>query len=215
MSGIGTWLAKFWLNRQASVAVLFDRKQRAIDLIRQVVQLDPGDAAARSALGNLLFEVGDSAGAVEQFLPLVERWPENADAWFNLGFIYENRNDLANAERCFTQALDLNSKIDRAWYGLALTLIRGGRLDEAIGALKKNIELQPFSPYGYYQLGMTYHHLGRDDEARRIHERLKSFEPKYAATLQRDLEKTPPAVPAGGVRPVDSISHKEAFVTTH
>ncbi len=86
--------------------------------------------------------------------------------------------------------------LDRAWYGLGLVLIREGRLDEAIVALRRNIKLQPMSPYGYYQLGMTYHHLGRADEAWKVYEELKGFEPRYAATLKRDIEITAPqAVP--------------------
>ena len=38
--------------------------------------------------------------------------------------------------------------------------------------LQRNIKLQPFSPYGYYQLGMTYHHLGRSVEAWKMYEKL-------------------------------------------
>jgi hypothetical protein len=79
--------------------------------------------------------------------------------------------------------------------------------------MKKNIELQPFSPYGYYQLGMTYHHLGRRDEALRIEEKLRGFEPKFAATLKRDIEQTPPAASATGSRRTDIVTHKEAMAT--
>jgi tetratricopeptide (TPR) repeat protein len=82
-----------------------------------------------------------------------------------------------------------------------------------VEALKKNIELQPFSPYGYYQLGMTYHHLGRREQALRIEEKLRNFEPKFAATLKRDMEQTPPALSAAGSRPPDTVVHKEAIAT--
>ena len=71
-------------------------------------------------------------------------------------------------------------------------LIRDGRLEEAVTALKRTIKLQPFSPYGYFQLGMTYHHLGRSKDAWRLHEQLEGFEPKFSATLKRDLERTVP-----------------------
>jgi tetratricopeptide (TPR) repeat protein len=213
VKALGTWLAKFWLRRQVSLAVLLGRRTRSIELMRDVLRLDPDDAESRSALGNLLVEAGDPVAAVEQFVLLVERWPENAEAWFNLGFIHESRDDLANAERCFRRALQLNAKIDRAWYGLGLTLIRGGRLDEAVDALKKNIELQPFSPYGYYQLGMTYHHLGRDEDARRVEQKLRNFEPKYAATLRRDIAQTPPAASHVGTRPIETATSKEVIAT--
>jgi tetratricopeptide (TPR) repeat protein len=213
MTALGTWLAKFWLKRQVALAVLLGRRKRSIELMQDVLRLDPDDAESRSALGNLLVEAGEPAAAVEQFVLLVERWPGNAEAWFNLGYIHESRNDLANAERCFRRALELNPKIDRAWYGLGLTLIRGARLDEAVEALKKNIELQPFSPYGYYQLGMTYHHLGRNEDARGIEQKLRNFEPKYAATLRRDMEQTLPAASSVGPRPTETATHKEVIAT--
>jgi Flp pilus assembly protein TadD len=214
MKALGTWYVKFWLKRQVAVAVLLGRRQRSIELMRQVLQADPDDADARNALGNLLFEAGEPAAAVAEFVALVERQPGNADGWFNLGFVHESRDDLANAERCFRRALEVNPKIDRAWYGLGLTLIRRGRLDEATEALKKNIELQPFSPYGYYQLGMTYHHLGRAEDARQVQQRLQRFEPKYAATLKRDMETMPLRARAGDLRQTDSTTRKEAVVTT-
>jgi len=214
VTGLGSWWVRLLLKRQVAAAVLLGRKRRSIELMREVLELDPDDAESRNALGNLLYELGDPAAAVSEFMTLVERHPGNADAWFNLGFVHESRDALPNAERCFRRALELNPKIDRAWYGLGLTLIRSGRFEEAIEALKKNIELQPFSPYGYYQLGMTYHHLRRDDEARRILDRLRNFEPKYAATLMRDIENTPPAAGVAAAGQVDSISREEALVTT-
>ena len=108
------WLGTFWLKRQVALAVLLGRKQRSIELMRAVLAVDPDDAEARGALGNLLYEGGDPAAAAHEFMGLVERHPDNADGWFNLGFIHESRDDLANAERCFRHALELNPKIDRA-----------------------------------------------------------------------------------------------------
>jgi hypothetical protein len=45
---------------------------------------------------------------------------------------------------------------------------------------------------------MTYHHLGEPAEAARIHDKLKGFEPRYAATLRRDMENKTPNHKAGG-----------------
>lgn len=192
MKPVTTIWRKFWLNRLASVAVLLGRNGWALSLIERVVALDPQDVSARSALGNLRAEAGDRAGAIREFESLLQIKPDHSVSWFNLGFVYEQAEQLDDAERCFRRALALDPKIDRAWYGLGLVLIRAGRLEDAIDALKQNIKLQPFSPYGYYQLGMTYHHLRQPEQARRIADDLQRFEPKYAATLRRDMQRTPP-----------------------
>jgi hypothetical protein len=54
-------------------------------------------------------------------------------------------------------------KLDRAWYGLGLVLIRLGRHDEAVKALERTTKLQPMSPYGWYQLARVH----MDRQARR------------------------------------------------
>lgn len=185
-------LLRWWLNVRANAAMLLGAQSVAQSLYERMVELDPTDAVALSSLGNLRMDAGDSLGAASAFVDLVECCPDNADGWFNLGFIYEQREDLVAAERCFREAVRLDRKLDRAWYGLALVLIRTHRLVEAVDALRTNIKLQPMSPYGYYQLGMTQHHLGNTSEAQRIVEELRHFEPRYAATLARDIEQTPP-----------------------
>ena len=76
--------------------------------------------------------------------------------------------------------------MDRAWYGLALVLIRERRLDEAVQALKKNTELQPMSPFGWYQLARVHVDRQEPDAALKIIRHLKQFEPKVAAQLERE-----------------------------
>lgn len=192
MSLVARAFTKWWLNRRANFALLLKRYPRAIDAYRAILRIDPADAYARSVIGNLYANAGDRVAAIGEFRELVATHPKHADGWFNLGFLHDERDELADAERCFRTALELQPTLDRAWYGLGLVLIRQGRLAEAIVALKRNIKLQPLSPYGYYQLGMTYHHLGRSAEAWRMYGELTNFEPKYAATLKRDLEQTVP-----------------------
>ncbi len=216
MNALERFFTRWWLANRASLAVLLKRNAAAIESYRQIVALDPRNEIARAALGNLLMETGDAAGATAEFVRIVEMNPRNAEAWFNLGYIYEQRDDLENAERCFREAIALKPSIDRAWYGLGLVLIRSRRLREAIEVLKKNTELQPFSPYGYYQLAMTHHHLGESAQATRIYEKLKTFEPRYAATLKRDMERTPPLAAAGRTEATTpSIDRKEAVPSTH
>lgn len=192
MSDIAGKLTLWWLNRRANTALIFKRTDRAVAAYREMLSVDPRYDYARIMLGNLLSDAGDVAGAIRELEKLTEVSPANADGWFNLGFLHDKADRLADAERCFRRAVELKPTLDRAWYGLGLVLVRDGRLDDAVEALKTNIKLQPFNPYGYYQLGMTYHHLGRAEDAWKVHEQLAGFEPKFSATLKRDIERTSP-----------------------
>ena len=73
-----------------------------------------------------------------------------------------------------------------AWYGLALCLIRLRRFDDAVVALRKNTELQPMSPYGWYQLARVQMDRQQPDEALKIIRHLRKFEPKVADQLERE-----------------------------
>jgi tetratricopeptide (TPR) repeat protein len=207
MNPLSRKLAIWWLHRRANTALIFKRPAAAIDAYREMLAVDPDCALAALMMGNLLADAGDVRGARTVLEKLVQRQPDHADAWFNLGFLHDKADELAEAERCFRRAVQLKPTIDRAWYGLGLVLIRAGRLEEAVDALKQNIKLQPFNPYGYYQLGMTYHHLGRSAEAWKVHQQLTGFEPKFSATLKRDLEQTPPRTAAG--QGIDSTPREE------
>jgi predicted Zn-dependent protease len=66
-------------------------------------------------------------------------------------------------------------------------LIRLERFDEAIAALKRNTELQPMSPYGWYQLARAHVDCQQPDEALKILRHLEGFEPKVATQLEREL----------------------------
>lgn len=210
----GRFFGKLWLRSVAFNALLFGMKRRALEAYEQIVRIDPQDKIARATVGNMRMEQGDVAGAIDAFSGLVALDPAHADSWFNLGYIHDQRDELAEAERCFRRCIELNANHDRALYGLGLVLIRIGRLHDAVGALKQNIKLQPFSPYGYYQLAMTQHHLGDSGDAWRTYEQLKHFEPRYAATLKRDLEQTRPHAVVQLRTDSDSLSAKEALAAS-
>ena len=69
---------------------------------------------------------------------------------------------------------------------MGLILIRQQRYDEAVTALKRNTELQPMSPYGWYQLARVHVDRRNPEEAVKIIRHLKGFEPKVAAQLERE-----------------------------
>jgi hypothetical protein len=52
--------------------------------------------------------------------------------------------------------------------------------------LKRNTELQPMSPYGWYQLARVHVDRHNPEEAVKIIRHLKGFEPKVAAQLERE-----------------------------
>ena len=93
MTTIERLLTRWRLSTIGYFAVLFKRIPLAIDTYRQLVALAPRDRVLRSALGNLYSEAGDLEAAVQEFEQLTALAPSDADAWFNLGFLHDKRDE--------------------------------------------------------------------------------------------------------------------------
>jgi len=172
---------------QAIACLVLGRSAAARRVFDRMLQRWPGNAYALASRAHLLAQAGRRAEALADAERLVALHPARSGAdWFNFAFLLEDAGRHPEAEGAFRRAVDLNPKLDRAWYGLGLTLIRLRRLDEALAALKRTTELQPMSPYGWYQRARVHIDRKEPEEARRIIRHLKGFEPQVAAQLERE-----------------------------
>ena len=83
----------------------------------------------------------------------------------------------------FTEADGLDPTTDPAAFSAFL--------GEAAAALERNTQLQPMSPYGWYQLARVQIDRAKPEEARKIIRHLQTFEPKVAAQLERETGLAP------------------------
>ena len=72
-----------------------------------------------------------------------QRDPKSAMPHYYLGRIYETRNQIAEAERAYRNALQINFEHVAARYRLGLSLKNRGRADEAMSELEQAIRLSP------------------------------------------------------------------------
>lgn len=179
-------LAALWLRVSVGWGTALGLRRWVRLRVGHAVAADPMDAYALATLAHLHAECGEFNGARAALRRCVTLQPEIARHWFNLGFACECLGQLNEAEAAFRRATELEPKLDRAWYGLGLALIAQDRLAEAAPALHINTQLQPMSPHGWYQLARVHFDLGAIEEARRVIHRLRQFEPKVAAQLERE-----------------------------
>jgi tetratricopeptide (TPR) repeat protein len=179
-------LDAWFLRWQVKLLLLLGQTQKALVRVEEWLVHEPTDLYGLATQAHLLAASGDKPAAAEALTRLVSLQPQQASAWFNLGFLREEMGELEAAEAAFRRATELDPLLDRAWYGLGLTLIGLRRWDEALAALRKNTELQPMSPYGWYQLARVHVDRQEPEEAAKIIRHLRKFEPKVAAQLERE-----------------------------
>jgi tetratricopeptide (TPR) repeat protein len=180
-----------WLKTTARLALLLGWREDALRQFEAMSDIDPRNAYALASRAQAEDQLGRPANAIALQRELTRLTPDQASAWFNLGFMLEKASDLEDALAAFREATRLSPALDRAWYGQGLVLIRLRRFDEAVDALRKNTELQPMSPYGWYQLARVHVDRQEPDEAAKIIRHLKGFEPKVAAQLEREIGLRP------------------------
>src|SRR5713226_7072112 len=77
-----------------------------------------------------------------------------------VGVAYMNQQRLADAQKYFEQALQIDPKFAVARLNLGVSLLRQQKLEPARAALLQAAEQLPNDPYAWYNLGLLYKHLG-------------------------------------------------------
>ncbi len=89
----------------------------------------------------------------------------NADAWFNLGRLYQDSGKAAAALDCWQHAVALKPDFAEARSRLGMALADQGRLDQAVVHYQQALRLQPNDIDSHYNLGNALAALDRLDQA--------------------------------------------------
>jgi Tfp pilus assembly protein PilF len=177
---------RFVMVWRAKALLFLGMRGAAKGVFLEMAKRWPDDVLALNSLAYDAIQSRHPAIALDYYARVLKLQPQVSNAHFNHAFVAEELGHTDAAEQGFRAALQIEEKMDRAWYGLGLVLVRQGRLDEALDALKRNTKLQPMSPFGWYQMARVHVDLQQPEEARAVILHLKGFEPKVAAQLERE-----------------------------
>jgi adenylate cyclase len=166
----------------------------AVTEYQDAIKVDPGYALAYSGLADCYLVMGSYGFMPQQealersneyALKAVRADDSSAEAHTSLGMSLGSSFHLAEAEKEFRRAIQLNPNYSTAhhWYGLCLLQTR--RFDEALREALLAEYLDPLSPIISVFLAECYHSLGRldsaEEKARRAVELNNDFSPGYEA----------------------------------
>ncbi|MCK9539623.1 tetratricopeptide repeat protein [Dokdonella sp.] len=136
-------------------AAMLRAYERARSAAETALSLDPDLAEAHLARGRLIvWEDSDWAGGQAEYRRALELAPGNEMALTAVGEMLATLGHPAEAITTTRRALAIDMLNAHTWHLLATYLMPLGRLDEAEGALRKAIELQPKMPGNYEQLAI-------------------------------------------------------------
>jgi tetratricopeptide (TPR) repeat protein len=112
---------------------------RAVEVLRAAVKLDPSNLEARMRLGSALERTGSRSEAIEEYRAAVQSSPNDVTAWRALAsaqFEEKLYNDAAESYRRLLGSSG-NSLDDETWLAYAEALRLAGRTEEARAAYQK------------------------------------------------------------------------------
>jgi len=127
-----------------------------------------GSAAAEQVcdpLADYYLGMEDYPQAIRRHEVVVRAHPNNALAFYHLGFAYgvtgDHRAELAD----YQKAVDLGLSDWQLFLNMGLLYLEGGRLDDATEVLRLAALLGPYHPETHFNLGLAYERLGMFQQA--------------------------------------------------
>ena len=142
----------------------------------------PNKARVYDGLGSVLAKEGRWEEAVQLHRKAIALWPENGQAYFNLGCVLMNMEKReAEAIEAYQRAISLNYPLLSEIYNNAgLIYFKLGRMEEGEKALRTAIEIRPHHASPYSNLGNYYEKKGDIDRAIYYYEQAVKWSPDFS-----------------------------------
>lgn len=114
---------------------------------------------------NLQFSFGLPEQAITVYVHATVADPSFTWPYSNIGNVYKNKEEYAQAIEWFRKAVTINPNHWRAQFNLGYAAFSLKRYDEALEALLQAVALNPDDAYGHSNLGRLLLNFGEEDEA--------------------------------------------------
>jgi tetratricopeptide (TPR) repeat protein len=138
------------LVEQARELYRNDEDEKAEEILKQAVGLDPNNAEAHLRLGMSYAALGKKTESEEEYKKAVELYkkkvqddPDDGTAFFYLGEAHNFLHQDEAAVRAYRQATKLKPEDEEAWYQLGMAETKLAHYPEATSAFQKALELDP------------------------------------------------------------------------
>ena len=174
----------FYHNSLAYALLQLDDFDGAIEHYQQAIKLNPDNewtSVVAQAQGAVYHQIKfNLEAAIVAYQSAIMLDPKNADAFFSIGEVYQDNNELDKAIDSYCEAIKLDPESVKPYCNLGLALWEKDCIDEAIVAFQKAIDLDPDYEIGYNNIGVIYlDGVGDVDDALMMFNRAIDRNPNY------------------------------------
>ncbi len=181
--GMAERLDPAWLRLLADVYYRLQITDQALKILDLWAKHDPTDARIDLYRGQVYVVKGQPDLALTSFQQSLEKSTENPQAYFELGTILYEKNQLTPAKNALLSAVREDANKPEYFSKLATVYLAMGDPDAAIESLKRVEPAGPSMPMIYYILGRAYRSKGDPARAAGYMERFQQ-----ATSAERDRQ---------------------------
>ena len=147
--------------------------EKAIGILKRVLELQPSLHKARRDLAMANVEIGDIDNATNHLIEVLRLDPGDAWSWVVLANLYiREKSDKETGEKFLRKALEIAPNDAWALNSLASVTFESGKTDEAISLFERAIQSNPEFANAYYGEAIVYHDQQQPDKSVATLERL-------------------------------------------
>lgn len=176
----------------------YEAFDKIFDCLKLILEYDPNNEEALYKICFWTDFTGRNEESIRLHLRIIEEFPYNELAWFNLATAYQGLRLYEKAVDAYQYAIAINEKFDYAYRNLADALMRLQRYREAIDSLEKVIELARPEDLIYQAIGFCYEKIKNYAQARFYYRKASHLNPdepklyvKIAGTYMKELKYVP------------------------
>lgn len=159
--------------------------EEALAAYRAALRIQPKLIEAHTKLAGVLVRAGRLRDARRQLERTVEIDPVHQPrAWYNLGLIRAQTDDVGGARDAFEEATTLNPDLVAAHIQLGTLYLRAELFEEAIPHFRNAVVADSTNPSAVGSLGMAHLQLGHTQRARELFERVLELDPTNESARQ-------------------------------
>ncbi len=164
------WAKSFSEPAFSQQATIHDMEQETMRVIGALIADCPNTPASFNQRARLHYSLGNIDEAKESWRQCLKLDPGSADAHYGLGYLAWEQSDYEAAADCFVRVLARSPEDLRIPYLLGDSLMKQGKIKEAVAVLERNVRAQKASVAVLVCLGQAYLQLKEYDRAKQVFE---------------------------------------------
>ena len=158
----------------------YEAFEKLFDCLSLILEYDPNNQEALYKICFWTDFTGRNAESIQIHLKIIDEYPYNDLAWFNLAAAYQGLRLYEKSIDAYKFAIVINEKFDYAYRNMADAQMRLHQYREAIESLERVIELSRPEDLIYQAMGLCYEKLRNPSQARFYYRKASHLNPDNA-----------------------------------